>query len=139
MFMFVNLNNLSVNTNSANGGTYHRSSKVALAATATSTPSKTCSYCDNQSHPIYRCFAFKKLTIDKQKKFVTTEQLCYSCLVYLMVTLCSSKSACICGKSHHTLLHLKQEITHTQHPITSSGDIDNQLSCTSESLGSQNS
>lgn len=32
MFMFVNLSNLSVNTNSVNGETYHRSSKVALTA-----------------------------------------------------------------------------------------------------------
>lgn len=56
--------NLSFNMNSANGGTHHDSPNVALAVSATSTPLKICSYYDNQSHPIHRCFAFKKLAID---------------------------------------------------------------------------
>ncbi|XP_050423619.1 uncharacterized protein LOC126835225 [Adelges cooleyi] len=114
--------NPPVNKNSVKSGVSNRSSKVTLAATTTDFSAKLCLYCNADSHQISRCFAFKKLTADKRKEFVTSKRLCFSCLrTNHMVSACPSKATCAkCGKQHNTLLHLQLDNLNTQKPTSSS-------------------
>ncbi|XP_060807389.1 uncharacterized protein LOC132903349 [Amyelois transitella] len=66
----------------------------------------TCPHC-NQSHMIYRCDQFRKLSVDDRKDRVRSLKLCTNCLKPDHESnLCKSTITCgVCALSHHYLLH----------------------------------
>ena len=68
---------------------------------------KSCSYCNDSSHPIWRCDKFKKIPYEQKIKCVSEEKLCFKCLNkghYAKV--CRKDINCSkCKKIHHTLMH----------------------------------
>jgi len=92
---------------------HHVSFKTSLTTATTGSSSKFCPLCKVKSHPLYRCFTFKKLTVHKRKEFATSAKLCFSCLGSShLVSACSSTASCsIYGKRHHSLLHYRKEIS----------------------------
>ena len=66
-----------------------------------------CVVCKVQTHPIYQCTAFKRLSVDQRSEVVKEQRLCFNCLTpnhsYMS---CPSNSVCkSCNKAHNTLLH----------------------------------
>ncbi|KAL0870369.1 hypothetical protein ABMA27_005379 [Loxostege sticticalis] len=76
-------------------------------ASATSYPS--CVIC-NQTHPIYQCPKFKKLTVEERLNEVTRLKLCSTCLRKGHNTYqCRLKGLCrLCKSKHNTLLHINK-------------------------------
>lgn len=62
-----------------------------------------CGYC-SENHPIYRCTAFEKLSIQERWSVVKTKQLCKNCL-RLHIGNCTSSHCKRCNQFHNTLLH----------------------------------
>lgn len=82
---------------------YNFSRKSVLTTSMTSPKFKmNCTFC-GEPNVIYRCSALKNLTVDKHREFVSTKNLCFSCLgPSYAVNACISKSSCaICRKYHH--------------------------------------
>jgi len=53
-----------------------------------------CAFC-NETHPVHRCAAFQKITVEKRRDFASANKLCFSCLSTAhMINKCSLKSCC---------------------------------------------
>lgn len=84
---------------------FPRIKNVSLT-TQNTTNTVVCSFC-NQSHVVYSCQEFLKLTPSERFNFVKANHLCVNCLGTHKHSDCSSKSTCrTCNKRHHTFLHL---------------------------------
>lgn len=72
--------------------------------------SKQCCVCKN-SHPIFKCEKFLKLTPEERFEIVKNKKLCMLCLRFghLKVS-CRSQYLCFCKKRHNKLLHLNEKI-----------------------------
>ncbi|XP_072392178.1 uncharacterized protein [Diabrotica undecimpunctata] len=70
--------------------------------------SKSCNYCKERTHQIYKCQQFLNLVPQERHKFVKAKSLCFNCLSSLhILSSCKSLSRCqVCTKNHHSLLHL---------------------------------
>lgn len=78
-----------------------------------------CGYC-NQSHIIYKCQEFAKLSIEERIAIIKNNKLCFNCLRFgHSVSTCKSSKCRICNKSHHSLIH-KNSSTTTTNMTTSS-------------------
>lgn len=77
---------------------------------ATSLVQITCEFC-SKNHFLYNCKDFGKLIPTKRREYVKDHRLCYNCLSSShSVFNCKQKGSCrICGKRHHSLLHLNME------------------------------
>lgn len=67
----------------------------------------SCVYC-GQEHKISYCSQFLKINVDHRRDFVQQKRLCFNCLgVDHSARECKITTHCkICGRLHHTLLHL---------------------------------
>ncbi|XP_072757735.1 uncharacterized protein [Anoplolepis gracilipes] len=66
-----------------------------------------CTACKNKQHPLFKCTAFKQLTVPKRIEFVRNAKLCYNCLRSHIGKTCNYSSCAICQKRHNTLLHME--------------------------------
>ncbi|XP_044592031.1 uncharacterized protein LOC123270156 [Cotesia glomerata] len=73
------------------------------------TASSACPCCKHL-HPLYKCYTFNALTVGERIKFVKSNKLCNNCLRVHKGT-CTSSRCRICKKFHHTILHIKQNVT----------------------------
>ncbi|XP_044582910.1 uncharacterized protein LOC123263929 [Cotesia glomerata] len=73
------------------------------------TVSSACPCCKHL-HPLYKCYTFNALTVGERIKFVKSNKLCNNCLRVHEGT-CNSGNCRVCHKSHHTMLHIKQNVT----------------------------
>lgn len=80
------------------GSTYFDKNKVS------------CVYCKN-THAVYKCHAFAKLSVNKRRDFVLSSNLCFSCMSPKhRAAACPSKVNCkFCNRRHHSLLHLAED------------------------------
>ena len=89
---------------------------------AVTTNANSCVLCNSTSHPLFRCFKFKRLSSVERKEFIESRQLCSNCLnSNHRIDCCQSPKRCfICGNKHHTLLHVNnQQADHQQSNLTS--------------------
>ncbi|XP_068691595.1 uncharacterized protein [Montipora foliosa] len=68
-----------------------------------------CTQC-SQSHPLYRCDAFKSKSVEQRREFVFKKNICFNCVNSRdhLAKSCTSTNRCKvpgCGKPHHSLLH----------------------------------
>lgn len=72
-----------------------------------------CRWCRQEGHSIYQCRDFKALTPVARRKEILKLGLCLNCFGKGHTAMnCPSREKChICGRDHHTLLHLKIEGT----------------------------
>lgn len=64
-----------------------------------------CMFCNNGSHPLYRCYQFINADLPKRHSSVKQKQLCHNCL-RTHQGHCSYTANCkTCDKRHHSLLH----------------------------------
>ena len=77
------------------------------AASATPTSSGTCPLCKNESHLLFACNKFKRLSHERRTATVKTNGLCLNCLRSEHLSRnCKSLHKCReCQRPHHTLLH----------------------------------
>lgn len=68
--------------------------------------STNCIACKTK-HPLFKCPAFKQLSIPKRIEFVRNTKLCYNCLRSHLGRACNYSNCTICLKRHNTLLHLE--------------------------------
>jgi len=74
-----------------------------------------CVFCNNAGHSIYLCPQFANITPQIRLKEAKRLSLCLNCLKKgHQVRNCSSTACRICGRKHHTLLHLNSQPTVTQ-------------------------
>ena len=64
----------------------------------------------SQSHPLYRCDAFKSKSVEQRREFVFKKNICFNCVNSRdhLAKSCTSTNRCKvpgCGKPHHSLLH----------------------------------
>lgn len=80
--------------------------RPALQSVKANANSITCPTC-HESHPLYRCAAFKEYDVDKRYKIVRDNKICVNCLTtFHRGAPCKSKNVCAkCRKRHNTLLH----------------------------------
>lgn len=66
-----------------------------------------CAYCKNNSHPLYTCDKFHKLTLNERKCFIQQNKICNNCLFLGHDTKdCKSRHSCrVCNQRHHSSLH----------------------------------
>lgn len=107
----------SSNTKSSNSlKVHHSSDEQSIENTvhskepqmSTSNPwNQKCPVCNN-SHPIWRCFAFKKWSSESRCDFAKTNKLCGNCLDNShTINECTRSTSCYhCGDRHHSLLHM---------------------------------
>ncbi|GBN79265.1 hypothetical protein AVEN_87624-1 [Araneus ventricosus] len=76
-----------------------------------------CAMC-KLNHPIFKCEAFMKLTVDQRNQFAIWNKLCLNCLSdQHFIKFCNSKSTCKeCGCRHNTLLHRNGNTVHRNLP-----------------------
>lgn len=81
-------------------------SKTKAAMNVTVRSGVTCGYCE-ESHSIFQCPAFLKLSVHDRQKARKAKKLCVNCLGRKHeVKDCRSQVRCRnCNKPHHTLLH----------------------------------
>ena len=64
-----------------------------------------CFVCNN-SHPLYRCEAFIKMSLNERSQVVKENRRCFNCFRTHHNKDCNSRARCReCGYKHHTLLH----------------------------------
>lgn len=71
-------------------------------------PDQRCKYCQNNSHKIYDCRRFAKLTVTSRWRWVKAQSLCFKCLDdYHRCNDCDYPSCTNkgCNRLHHSLLH----------------------------------
>ncbi|XP_046590191.1 uncharacterized protein LOC124293393 isoform X2 [Neodiprion lecontei] len=66
--------------------------------------SAKCVVCKRESHPIYQCREFQKMTVHQRWNFVKSSSLCKNCLRSHRGK-CTSTHCKNCSRFHHTLLH----------------------------------
>ena len=83
---------------------------------------RRCPACDADSHVIWHCELFCKMSVSERKGLVKQKRLCFNCLgLGHMVSQCRSKARCkTCQQSHHSLLHLDSETKKSVSTSTSS-------------------
>ncbi|KAL0822355.1 hypothetical protein ABMA28_004450 [Loxostege sticticalis] len=66
-----------------------------------------CNFCKDNSHPMYRCEHFNKLTSTERLRFINENKLCLNCLFSgHKESDCKSKHNChVCSQRHHTSIH----------------------------------
>lgn len=76
---------------------YHSSKEVAM-----------CIMCNKDNHSVFRCFRFRKLTVDDRVNFVKEKKLCVRCLsAQHEVNCCPHSYQCSkCNEPHSFLLHV---------------------------------
>ena len=74
------------------------------------TVDEQCVFC-GALHTVTACNEFKKLKVHTRKDEVTSKRLCFNCLrPGHLVTKCPSTHNCkLCGKRHHSLLHVDNQ------------------------------
>lgn len=72
--------------------------------------SKNCDLClKNESHPLYACPQFKRLSVHERVEVVKNKNVCFKCLLpNCSVKKCSYRN-CFCGKDHNKLIHFPKE------------------------------
>lgn len=89
---------------------FSRSSRTMSVHAATSVDYLNkikCTYCKENSHPLYRCDKFQTLTLNERKYFIQENKLCNNCLFIGHETKdCKSRHSCrVCTQRHHSSLH----------------------------------
>ena len=76
---------------------------------------------NQNEHPIWRCKGFSGKTIDERISLVHSNKVCFACLEkghsrrrYQRGFKCREG---ICGKPHHTLLHVEDEVAFSLHDL----------------------
>lgn len=77
----------------------------------------SCSLCKKEQHPLYRCLAFKDLTVPNRIAHVKQAGLCTNCM-RPHSGQCKSSNCTKCNRKHNTLLHLEK--TNTNNTISQS-------------------
>lgn len=72
-----------------------------------------CSLCKKEQHPLYRCQAFKDLSVPNRIAHVKEAKLCTNCMRPHSGP-CKSSSCTKCNRRHNTLLHLERSDKPTQ-------------------------
>ena len=69
-----------------------------------------CAFCHNGNHPLYLCAAYKAKSVEDRFNTASRLKVCTNCLSFNHTCGDSpSRSTCrVCGKCHHSLLHLGQ-------------------------------
>ncbi|XP_062542197.1 uncharacterized protein LOC134210185 [Armigeres subalbatus] len=81
--------------------------KNVSKACAITTKEHTCELCGSGIHPVFKCDAFREMTIAQRQAKVRHIKACFNCLrVGHQSSACSSAYTCSkCQAKHHTLLH----------------------------------
>ena len=93
-----------------------KNSRYAVTTLATETESTAghhsnkprCLHCDRVGHIIWKCFKFKKLSIDERLAVVQRLDLCSCCLKQGHQDTNCDRTCVTCGGNHHSLLHLDE-------------------------------
>jgi hypothetical protein len=68
-----------------------------------------CEVCKD-SHTVSQCSVFKQLSNNEKYNIVKDNRLCINCLgKEHMIKNCQSHGCKICGKWHHTLIHIQRD------------------------------
>lgn len=109
------LERLECNSNFNKTDQYHKGKSRSLVASDNSTGEASslvsgydkCSYC-NESHKIYFCEKFKRLSVNERFEYIKKNKLCINCLKSNHFSKqCRMKASCTsCSARHNSLLHL---------------------------------
>ena len=71
-----------------------------------------CSLC-HESHRLYRCDQFQRMSVQQRRNYVRQSKRCFNCLqVYTRKHTCSEHVCRKCNARHHTLLHFDKYHQH---------------------------
>lgn len=94
-------------------------SKTASKVFFNEKKNKNCDLCLNkESHPLYACPQFKRLSVHERVEIVKNKNVCFKCLSEnCSVKKCSYKN-CFCGKAHNRLIHFSRDRKNESSNIT---------------------
>ncbi|XP_066585554.1 uncharacterized protein [Prorops nasuta] len=81
--------------------------KLTHAQAFTTNTSQSCIACKGGPHPLFRCEAFKKLSVKERFNLVKKAKLCYNCFRSHRGKPCKLSSCTVCAQNHNTLLHFE--------------------------------
>ncbi|KAL0860328.1 hypothetical protein ABMA27_009733 [Loxostege sticticalis] len=99
-------------TNQSSRPQTYKSFVASNEGVPTTSPSKSCEFCNKTDHSIYSCSQFKNLSSPRARfEFIKSKHGCVNCLSGShTVTSCKSTHVCgICKKKHHTYLHFDKK------------------------------
>lgn len=103
----------AINSRNSKPGTVHRERQGThfrgqsfVTTTNTSSTKPTCPIC-SQSHKVYGCDTFQKMTTQERSQAVSKAELCMNCLgrQHSAKNCLSPRNCQSCNKRHHSLLH----------------------------------
>lgn len=81
----------------------------------------SCSLCKKERHPLYRCPAFKEMTVPNRIAHIKQSGFCTNCM-RPHSGQCKSSNCTKCNRKHNTLLHLEKSNTNVDIPQSSKSD-----------------
>ncbi|KAL0839938.1 hypothetical protein ABMA28_016553 [Loxostege sticticalis] len=99
-------------TNQSSRPQTYKSFVASNEGVSTTSPTKSCEFCNKTDHTIYACSQFKNLSSPRARfEFIKSKHGCVNCLSGShTVTSCKSTHVCdICKKKHHTYLHFDKK------------------------------
>ncbi|KAL0861558.1 hypothetical protein ABMA27_009065 [Loxostege sticticalis] len=99
-------------TNQSSRPQTYKSFVASNEGVPTTSPTKSCEFCNKTDHLIYSCSQFKNLSSPRARfEFIKSKHGCVNCLSGShTVTSCKSTHVCgICKKRHHTYLHFDKK------------------------------
>src|SRR5436190_8059623 len=91
----------------------HKVNKTILLASNNQSHQDICSFCQNNSHTVYKCEKFHSLSPKDRFSFIKSKGHFVKCLsTSHTIKSCNSKHTCFtCKGKHHSLLHIKDSNT----------------------------
>ncbi|KAL0895261.1 hypothetical protein ABMA27_011414 [Loxostege sticticalis] len=99
-------------TNQSSRPQTYKSFVASNEGVPTTSPTKSCEFCNKTDHLIYSCSQFKNLSSPRARfEFIKSKHGCVNCLSGShTVTSCKSTHVCgMCKKKHHTYLHFDKK------------------------------
>ncbi|KAL0891791.1 hypothetical protein ABMA27_015058 [Loxostege sticticalis] len=99
-------------TNQSSRPQTYKSFVASNEGVPTTSPTKSCEFCNKTDHLIYSCSQFKDLSSPRARfEFIKSKHGCVNCLSGShTVTSCKSTHVCgVCKKKHHTYLHFDKK------------------------------
>ncbi|KAL0851644.1 hypothetical protein ABMA28_007416 [Loxostege sticticalis] len=99
-------------TNQSSRPQTYKSFVASNEGVPTTSPTKSCEFCNKTDHLIYSCSQFKNLSSPRARfEFIKSKHGCVNCLSGShTVSSCKSTHVCgICKKKHHTYLHFDKK------------------------------
>ncbi|GFV97780.1 DUF1758 domain-containing protein [Trichonephila clavipes] len=72
----------------------------------------------NNFHPLFKCYQFKKQSVEDRVEVVKRNNLCFRCFLPHRLKECRSEKNCFCLRPHNSLIHFSRDKTRNPTPTS---------------------